>query len=161
MRKIRELRDGARYHVTSRINRQEMSFAPESIKVLFLDIVERAKRKYGFAVENFCIMDDHFHMIIRPSSSCGLPKIMQWIKSMFSVTYNRINGLTGHTWGTRYFSRILGNLTEYLRVSSYIDMNPVKAGLVRSCLDWTYSACTFRERGHLAFLDPIPIGPFD
>ena len=95
MRKIRELRDGARYHVTSRINRQEMSFAPESIKVLFLDIVERAKRKYGFSVENFCIMDDHFHMIIRPSSSCGLPKIMQWIKSMFSVTYNRINGALG------------------------------------------------------------------
>ena len=160
MRSLRKLQDGARYHVSSRINRKEMALAPDAIKVLFLDIVERAKRKYGFSIENFCIMENHFHMIIRPSDACGLPKIMQWIKSVFAVAYNKLNGLTGHTWGARYFSKILGSLTEYLHDSMYIDENPVVAGLAGSPIDWPYCACAFRANGNLAFLDPPPSSPF-
>ena len=65
MRKRRELREDARYHVSARANNKEMILADGRIKELFLDVVKRAKRKFDFQVENFCIMGNHVHMIIR------------------------------------------------------------------------------------------------
>ena len=66
MRKPRQLLEGARYHVSARINRKEMLLDPSGIKTMFLEVVKRAKLKYGFKIENFCIMGNHFHFIMQP-----------------------------------------------------------------------------------------------
>jgi putative transposase len=110
MRKPRELRAGARYHVTARANRKEMILDRGAMKELFLSVVRRAKLKYDFRIENFCIMGDHFHLIIQPGRGESLAAIMRWILSVFAMTYDRVQGLTGHIWGCRFFSRIIESL---------------------------------------------------
>jgi putative transposase len=138
MRKPRELCEGARYHVTSRANRQEMILDPEETKELFLSVVRRAKRKYSFRLENFCIMGTHFHFVIQPGKGECLSSIMRWILSVFAMAYNRARRITGHVWGQRFFSRIIACLRELVDLFDYIDANPVRANLVSDRRDWRF-----------------------
>jgi putative transposase len=138
MRRPRELQDGARYHVTARANRKEMILDTSAMKELFLSVVKRAKVKYDFRLENFCIMGNHFHFVIQPGRGESLSVIMQWILSVFAMAYNKIRGLTGHVWGCRFFSRIIASLRELLQVFEYIDNNPVKSSQVEDRRGWLW-----------------------
>jgi putative transposase len=147
MRRPRELKDGARYHVTARANRKEMIFDIDPMKELFLSVVKRAKAKYDFRIENFCIMGNHFHFIIQPLHNESLSTIMQWILSVFAMAFNKIKGFTGHVWGCRFFSRIIGGLRELIQVFEYIDKNPVKASQVEDRREWRYGGLGHDRRG--------------
>ncbi|MDA8426729.1 MAG: transposase [Treponema sp.] len=139
---------GARYHVTARANRKEMILDTSSMKELFLSVVARAKKKYDFRLENFCIMGNHFHFVIQPGRNESLSAIMQWILSVFAMAYNRIKGFTGHVWGCRFFSRILASLRELLQAFEYIDNNPVKASQVEDRRAWRWGGLWHNRMGH-------------
>ncbi len=156
MRKPRELQDGARYHVTARANRKEMILDSGSMKELFLSVVKRAKQKYRFRIENFCIMGNHFHFIVQPAKRESLSAIMRWIMSVFAMAYNRIRNFTGHVWGSRFFSRIISGLREFMHVFGYIDDNPVKACLVADRRTWRYGGLGHIREGCREILDEWP-----
>jgi len=147
MRKPRILQDGALYHVTARANRKEMILDSSEIKELFLEVLRRAKGKYSFRLENFCIMGNHFHLLIRPEEGTNLSRLMQWVMSVFAMAYNRIHGLVGHVWGSRFFSRIVSGLREFLRMFAYIDDNPVEAHQVEDKRAWRYGALWHHRAG--------------
>ena len=147
MRKPRKLQDGARYHVTARANRKEMIFDPDPVKDLFLSVIKRAHRKYDFRIENFCVMDNHFHLIIQPRNGANLSAIMQWIMSVFAMAYNRSRGITGHVWGNRFFSRIIDSLKDFLQIFDYIDGNPVRANRVTDPQDWPHGGLAHIRQG--------------
>jgi putative transposase len=138
MRKPRELLEGARYHVTARANRKEMILDTSAMKELFLSVVKRAKGKYDFRLENFCVMGNHFHFVIQPGRGENLSAIMRWILSVFAITYNKIMCVTGHVWGSRFFSRIIVSLRELVQVFEYIDDNPVRASQVDDRRQWRW-----------------------
>ena len=101
MRKPRQLKKGAKYHVSAKINRDEHIFEPDQIKYLFMEIVKRSKKKYKYSLENFVIMNNHIHFLIKPDENESLSKIMQWILSVFAIYYNKIHILKGHVWRSR------------------------------------------------------------
>jgi putative transposase len=162
MRRARELQDGARYHVTARANRKEMIFDTVTMKMQFLSVVKRAKAKYRFQLENFCVMGNHFHFVIRPRRGESLSAIMRWILSVFAMTYNRIKCLTGHVWGDRFFSRIIASLRELLLTFEYIDDNPVKAGRVVDRREWRWGGLWHDRTGCRELVDGPPdwLSPF-
>jgi putative transposase len=149
MRRPRILQDGALYHVTARANRKEMILDSDEIKELFLEVLQRAKGKYAFRLENFCIMGNHFHLMVRPEGTTNLSRLMQWIMSVFAMAYNRIHGLVGHVWGSRFFSRIVSGLKDFLRMFAYIDENPVEANRIEDKRAWRYGALWQRRNGIL------------
>ena len=143
----RILKEGALYHVTARANRKEMILESYEIKELFLEVLRRAKDKYAFRLENFCIMGNHFHLMVRPEGTTNLSRLMQWVMSVFAIAYNRIHGLVGHVWGSRFFSRIVSGLREFLKIFRYIDDNPVEAHQVDDKRDWRYGGLWHRRTG--------------
>jgi putative transposase len=147
MRKPRELEENARYHVTARANRKEMILETSEMKEMFLSVLRRAKRKYDFRLENFCIMGNHFHFVIQPGRSESLSAIMRWILSVFAMAFNRIKGYTGHVWGCRFFSKIIACLREFVRIFEYIDDNPVRAGQVEDRLGWRWGGLWHERNG--------------
>jgi len=158
----RQLQEGARYHVTARANRREMIFDACTMKELFLSVVKRAKTKYDFRLENFCIMGNHFHFVIQPGRGESLSAIMRWILSVFAMAYNKIKGFTGHVWGCRFFSRIIPNLWELLQVFEYIDSNPLRASLVDDRRQWHWgglwhdrTGCRELVKAPPAWLEPL------
>jgi putative transposase len=156
MRRARELKEGARYHVTARANRKEMILDANARKELFLSVVKRAKEKYSFRLENFCVMGNHFHFIIQPTHGENLSAIMRWIMSVFAMAYNKTMGFSGHVWGERFFSRIIQSLRELIQVHEYIDENPVKANQVEDRRKWRWSGLWHDRNGCREIIEPPP-----
>jgi len=154
MRKPRMLKDGAVYHVVARANRQELVMERAAMKALFIRTLLRARGRYDFRLENFCVLGNHFHLMIRPGPRENLSRIMQWIMSVYAMAWNRRHRLTGHVWGQRFFSRIVEGLAAFLEVFKYIDENPVKAGQVPNPRGWRFGAI-WRHRSGI----PDPFGP--
>lgn len=156
MRKARIIQDGAKYHVSARANHKEMRMEPDAIKQMFLEVLARAKKKFDFQLDNFVIMGNHFHLILQPLEGSTLSAIMKWILQTFAIRYNKANGLWGHFWGDRFFSRVLPNLAEFLRSFAYLDENPVRAGLARSPEEWKWGALGLRRKGAPPWLGRAP-----
>jgi len=154
MRKSRQLLAGAQYHVTVRANRSEMILLPEEEKKLLLTVIERAKKRYRFQVINFCIMNNHLHLLIKPGNGESLSRIMQWILSVFAMTWNRKHNLKGHVWGERFYSRIIEGTVDFLRVFIYIDDNPVNAQLVDSPQKWRFGGLWHHKHSIKTITDP-------
>lgn len=155
MRKPRELKEGARYHVTGRANNKTMILGNAPMKELLITVIKRAKTKYRFQIENFCIMGNHFHLIIRPGKGESLSAIMRWIMSVFAMTYNKIWGFTGHVWGGRFFSRIIQGFRELVLTFRYIDENPIRAHQAEDRMDWRYGGLWHARTGNRDILDGI------
>jgi putative transposase len=156
MRRPRILLEGACYHVVARANRKEMIFHADETKKLFLLVIREAKTKFKFDIENFCLMGNHFHFIVRPARGVSLSSIMQWILGVFAMRYNRSRNLSGHVWGDRFFSRVIGSIRSYRRRYSYIDTNPCVAGLTARPEDWLYGRSHLRIIG---FEDVLTVPP--
>lgn len=156
MRKPRETREGASYHVISRTNRKEMILNSDLIKELFLRVIRRAKKKFNFSVKNFCIMGNHYHLIIKPHENESISKIMQWILGTFAMCFNKMLNLTGHVWNDRFMSKIIYSYFQYLKTFIYIANNPVDAGLVQSPVDFRFSGISFIQKGILDILERPP-----
>lgn len=136
-----------------------MIFELPEAKEHFLQLIARAKEKYRFQLENFCLMGNHFHMIIRPQEGTSLSVILQWILSGFARYWNRVHGFVGQgsVWGQRFFSRILTTMADYLHTFGYIDLNPVRAGLALDPSDWPFGRHGLHRNSLSPFqLDPAP-----
>ena len=156
MRMPRQLRQGARYHVTARINRKEMLLGLASTRNLFLATVARAKRKYHFHIWNFCVMGNHVHFLIEPDANENLSDIMRWILGVFAMAYNRRLRLSGHVWGDRFHSRIIDGIRDFVLSFSYIEQNPRRAGLIENNAVWIHCGLYHARMGIHAILDVFP-----
>lgn len=157
MRKPRELQNGAVYHVTARVNRGEMILDEKGMKDLFLHVLARARAKYRFRVENFCVLGNHIHLMIRPGERESLSRIMQWILSVFAMAFNRLHGYTGHVWGCRFFSRIMKSFIQFAKVFEYIDKNPVEANRVETARDWRHGGLWHHRHGLRGIVDELGV----
>jgi REP element-mobilizing transposase RayT len=143
-----------------------MALADEEFKLLFLDFVERAKKKFGFKLWNFTVMDNHIHFLIKPDEGVSLSKIMQWIKCNFAKKWNKMHNTKGHLWGERFFSRIIKDEEDFAGASTYIDENPVKANLVKEAKDWKFGGLFYKlcknnkPQGMFTLVDELLEGDF-
>jgi REP element-mobilizing transposase RayT len=154
MRKPRNLKQGVRYHVIARANRDEMIFGSRALKFMFLDVVKKAQEKYKFVIQNFCVMGTHVHFILQPLKGESLSRIMQWILSVFAMQYNRTFNYKGHVFYDRFKSKIINNFRQYVATHIYIMDNPVKAGIVKKPGDFEFNGVSFMRKGLYEIIDP-------
>ncbi|MDR1399650.1 MAG: transposase [Treponema sp.] len=158
MRGLRILIENATYHVTSKIDHDAMALHEAEFKQMFLDFVEKAKKKFHFELWNFTIMDNHIHFLIKPGKGVSLSQIMQWIKGNFAKKWNKMHHIHGHLWGERFFSRIIRDERQFKQVSEYIDNNPVKAHLVADAKDWEFGGLFHKLRRIVGLIDELVTG---
>ena len=138
-RKKRVWYPGATYHVMSRGNRRAAIFNERSDYVWFLEYLQKIKERYSFKLHCVCLMTNHFHAVIETGND-ELWKIMQKILSVYAEEYNHKYHYTGHLFEGRYVAQLIEDERYFLEVSRYIHLNPVKAQMVRSPLDYEYSS---------------------
>ncbi len=156
MRKPRFLQDGACYHVTARANRREFILIEPKIKEQLVEVILRARRKFGFELLNYCIMSNHIHLMIQPKSGTSLSRIMQWILSVFAMGFNRRFGYVGHVWYDRFHSSVLSSFVQSLRTFLYIADNPLRAGMVARAGEYLWSGVRELLLGMPRLLGPPP-----
>jgi len=111
MRKKRELREGARYHIVLTTGSRGPWLEAERHDAILLEVLTRAKAKYPFVLEGYALMDDRLDLVIQPLAGGSLPVIMRWIAGVFAAAYNRDAGTDGHLWAGPFRSEILGGAT--------------------------------------------------
>jgi REP element-mobilizing transposase RayT len=107
MRKPRILAALAWYWVITAINRHEPLFLDRAAVDLFNRVLREAGKRFTIEVRHIVIQADRVSFYIKPADGLQLPEIMQWIKQTFACRYNALKHLDGHTWGDRYWSKVI------------------------------------------------------
>ncbi|NOZ25656.1 MAG: transposase [Nitrospirae bacterium] len=136
----RGLVDGFVYHVLNRGNGRQRVFHRSRDYRTFVELMMDAKARYSVKVFAFCLMPDHFHMILMPTKAEDLSKWMQWLMTSHVRRYHRDNGTSGHVWQGRYKSFVVQSGEHLLTGLKYVEANPVRAGLVKSAKEWLWSS---------------------
>lgn len=103
----RELRPGARYHVTLQADERLLNGKNVLAREIFLNSLERARTRYAFRVDIFCMLGNRFHLVLRPAEGESLSRIMQWIMAVYAQAFHRACGSCGHVWDRRFESKII------------------------------------------------------
>lgn len=134
------------HHIVNRgVNRTDI-FIDDFDKEKFLQIVCKACRVYGVIVHDYCLMDNHYHLLIENSQE-NLSLFMRQVNANYAIYYNKKAKRTGHLWQGRYSSwYILGE--DYLyRTIKYIEFNPIEAGMVQNVREYLFTLASTVLRG--------------
>ncbi|QDU29106.1 hypothetical protein ETAA8_42130 [Anatilimnocola aggregata] len=124
-----------------------------------------------YALLAFVVMPSHHHWLFWPDEKWSLSAVEQTrkngsprtpreiishsIQSYTATMCNRVRGATGPYWQTETFDHWVRDESEMFRIISYIEQNPVKAGLTKRPEDWKWSSFRLRAQAGLRPGDPI------
>ncbi len=116
------------HHVINRGINRENIFLCNDDKNKFLDILEITREIYHLTIHSFCILDNHYHLLIETHQE-NLSLAVRYINSQYAIYFNKKNDRIGPLWQGRFKSWYVHN-DEYLYLLfRYIEMNPIKVGL--------------------------------
>lgn len=127
------------YHLLMRgINRQNIFYDTEDYQK-FLDVLFRYRDISGYSIYAYCLMNNHIHLLIKEGEE-PLAKIMRRICGSFVYWYNAKYQRVGNLFQDRFKSEAVEDDKYFLNVLRYIHQNPLKAGLVKTAQDYTWSS---------------------
>lgn len=130
---------GAVYHITNRGNRRADIFRDEEDYQVYLTILEQTMEKYPYILYSYCLMTNHLHMQIE-TKDVEIWHIMRYINLLYTKYFNNKYNFIGHLFQGRYKSEIIENDTYNLETSRYIHLNPVKANMVDTPIEYKWSS---------------------
>ncbi|MBM3306412.1 MAG: hypothetical protein FJY79_10810 [Candidatus Aminicenantes bacterium] len=131
---------GAFYHVYSRGNQKQPIFFCSDDRYFFLKTLGDAHEKLGSFVHVFCLMDNHYHLILQTMLT-NLSRVMHFVNTKYSAYLNAKHGRCGHLFQGRY-KAILVQVEAYAQaLSKYIHVNPVKKKIVKTPEQYQWSSC--------------------
>lgn len=138
-RPLREDYAGAWHHVMNRGADHRDVFQHEVDCEVFLDSLTEAARRAGLEVHAYCMMTNHFHLLLR-SLDGNLASGMQFLAGRFTRLINVRNGRDGPLFRGRYASVPVESDAHVVQVCRYIHLNPVVAGLTPRAEAWRWSS---------------------
>lgn len=130
----------AHYHICMRGNERKRIFGQEKDYRHFCDLLKNSCERFNLKVYAFVLMSNHAHLMLE-TCDANLSDAMHWIKTSYSVWFNRSRNRAGHLFQGRYYSVLIEDESYYLELSRYIHLNPVRAGRVKRPEDYLWSSC--------------------
>ena len=145
-RSKRITKGGIVYHVLNRANSRLRIFKKKADFAAFENILSQGIDRLNMRLCGYCIMGNHWHMIIWPRQDGDVSEFMQWVTVTHSVRWHTSHGTVGigHLYQGRYKSFPIQSDKHYLTVMRYVEANPLRAGIVKSALDWPWSSLAQR-----------------
>ncbi len=132
------------YHIITRGNQKQRIFLDEQDCEVYLSKLKRYKLRYGFLLYAFCLMPNHVHLIGEPKETFNLSKFMHGLNRSYTAYFNEKYNKVGHLWQGRFKSQVVAKDDYLVDCLNYIELNPVRANMVRAAQDYTWSS--YRER---------------
>ena len=149
------------YHIINRANGRMQIFTKKEDYQLFEELLQDAKEMTDMRIFAYCIMSNHFHLLLSPRKDGDLSIFMHWLTTTHTrrVHVNAKNIGAGHLYQGRYKSFLVDTDKYLLTLIKYIERNPVRAKLVRASENWMWGSAWRRISGNKAqkkLLDPSP-----
>src|SRR5262245_23390883 len=128
------------YHVINRGNGRMNVFHKDADFRAFVDLMADALAKRPMRILAYCLMSNHFHLVLWPRRDGDLSRWMQWLLTAHVRRYHRLRGTSGHVWQGRFKAFPIQQDEHLLTVMRYVERNPLRAGLVRTAQAWRWSS---------------------
>ena len=143
---------GLPHHVIQRGHGGDAVFFDDGDYLRFLADLRGAAVAHGVAIHAYVLMPNHVHLLATPSTADMLGKTMQSLGRQYVRWLNQKHSRTGSLWDGRYRSTVIEAERYLLACSLYIELNPVRAGLVADPAEYPWSS--FRHHAGLT-VDPL------
>jgi putative transposase len=148
-RTARVVAAGVPHHVTQRGNNRQDVFLTDEDRRAYLDGLRKRAEEENLRILGYCLMANHVHLVGVPERDDSLARALGRTHSSYARCFNRKYLRSGHLWQNRFYSCPLGASHLY-RALGYVDLNPVRAGLVGSARQYPWSSA----RAHCGANDP-------
>jgi putative transposase len=135
------------YHVLNRSNGRLKIFKRPDDFAAFERILAEGIERFSIRLTGYCLMSNHWHLLLWPRRKEELSAFMQWITLTHSQrwhTSHRTVGM-GHLYQGRFKSFPVQSGSHYLTVLRYVEQNPLRAGMVKRSVDWSWSSLAVRQ----------------
>jgi putative transposase len=141
-RRPRSARGGLVYHVINRGNCKMNLFEKDGDFSAFLKVLEEGRRRHGMRLLGYCLMSNHWHLVLWPRGDKDLSQFMQWVSTTHVRRWreHRSNVGEGHLYQGRFKSFPIEQDHHLLTVLRYVEANPLRATLVRRAEEWPWSS---------------------
>jgi len=146
---------GLSQHVIQRGNNRGAIFRAPFDYQFFFTVLCHAAGRCGVEVHGYVLMTNHFHLIVTAASPTGLPEMMQTIGRTYVRFFNSRYERTGALWEGRYRASMLHDEKYWTTCLRYVELNPVRAGLVATPELYRWSSYRTHALGQQ---DPL-VGP--
>jgi putative transposase len=145
-RLARVVAPGFPHHITQRGNRRQQTFFRDDDYQAYLDSVGEWCSAHDVEIWAYCLMPNHVHLIAVPESADGLRRALGEVHRRYTRMVNFREGWRGHLWQGRFASYVLDE-RYLLTAARYVELNPVRAGLVEAPSRYRWSSAAAHARG--------------
>ena len=153
-RRTRMYLPGLPYHVVQRGNNREPCFIETENYQFYLELWESLSRRYGVSVHGYCLMTNHIHFLVTPNKKLSISNTMKVVGSRYAQYINKKYRRTGTLWEGRHRSSLVQSNRYLLTCMRYIELNPVRSGMVERPEEYLWSSYGTNAWGDCSWLTP-------
>ena len=131
---------GIPWHIIQRGNNRSACFYAEEDYVYYLNALSEQARKYHCAIHAYVLMTNHVHLLITPEHKNSAALLMKHLGQRYAQYINRTYRRSGTLWEGRFKSCLAQDEAYVLTCYRYIELNPVRANIVRHPRDYRWSS---------------------
>lgn len=135
------------YHIMTRGNNRNIVFKYDEDYLYYLDLIAKYKLEHPFDLYHYCLMPTHTHFLIQTKKALDFSIFMKKINLAYFHHYNQAYGWVGHFWQDRYKSQAVGKDAYFIQCGKYIELNPVRKGIVEKPEEYQYSSYNYYSEG--------------
>lgn len=127
-------------HIIQRGNNRQPCFVTEPDYLVYLDLLQRAALASDCRVHAYALMTNHTHILATPATATGPGAMMKSVGERYVKYFNTRHGRIGTLWNGRFKSCLIHDESYLLVCYRYIELNPVRAGMVHDALQYRWSS---------------------
>ena len=133
---------GLTYHALNRANARLTLFEDAADYDAFLRVLAEAVTRFPVRLLAFCVMPNHFHLVLRPADDGGLSAFLRWLTLTHTQRWHahRHSAGLGHVYQGRFKSFPVQDDEHLYTVCRYVERNALRAGLVERAEDWRWGS---------------------
>lgn len=143
----RVLPPNAVLHIVSRGNNRQPVFYSDTDKLRYYSLAHKFKEENSISILHYCFMDNHVHIIVSLTPRSTLSKFMKQLNLTYFHYYRKRYVYCGHFWQDRFKSNVIETDSYLLQCGKYIELNPVRAGMVSKPEQYAFSSYSFYAKG--------------
>lgn len=150
--------DGLPLHIVQRGHNRGACFFDDQDRLAYLDWLDEALGRGACRLHAYVLMTNHVHLLVTPEHAQRVPQVIMSVGRRYVQHVNRSYGRTGTLWDSRYKSSVVQAETYLLLCQRYIELNPVRAGMVADPGAYRWSSYRANALGESnAMLSPHPL----
>lgn len=149
--------DGA-MHLMCRGNNKKNIFHQEKDKLFYYSLLLNLKEENKIEINHYCLMNNHNHLIVWLNPQSTLSKFMKQVNLSYFCYYKKMYGYCGHFWQDRCKSNIIDTDSYLIYCGKYIELNPVRAEIVKLPEEYSFSSYGYYSKGlYDSIVSPSPV----